>query len=140
MAGSFQLKRSATLENLKEFREFAQESGSALEVRPEILGDLGLVVDEAVTNIVVHGYANDGGPVEILVRRDGEELQIVILDRAAEFDAERVETPHLDAPLARRKFGGMGVYLIRKLTDEAEFGRRPGGGNELRMRWRSAFV
>jgi anti-sigma regulatory factor (Ser/Thr protein kinase) len=140
VAGSFQFKHSATLKNLKEFRAFVQKSGAALEVRTEILGDLGLIVDEAVTNIVVHGYADNGGPVEILMERDGDELQIVIRDRAPYFDADRVESPHLDEPLARREFGGMGVYLIRKLSDEAEFDRRPGGGNELRMRWRSAFA
>jgi serine/threonine-protein kinase RsbW len=140
VAGPFQFKRLATLKNLKEFRTFVQQSGAVLEVRPEVLGDLGLIVDEAVTNIVVHGYAENGGPVEILMRRDGEELLIFIRDRAPYFDADQVETPHLDAPLAQREFGGMGVYLIRKLCDEAVFDRRPDGGNEIRMRWRTAFA
>ena len=40
MAGSFQFKRSATLKNLKEFRTFVKKSGTALEVRPEVLGAL----------------------------------------------------------------------------------------------------
>jgi hypothetical protein len=34
----------------------------------------------------------------------------------------------------------MGVYLIRKLTDEADFRPLPGGGNELRLVKRGAIA
>ena len=56
-----------------------------------------------------------------------------IRDRALTFDPANVTTPQLDTALKDRPFGGMGIYLIRKMTDEAEFLPLPGGGNEIRL-------
>jgi len=138
MSQVFELSLEANLENLKAARSFIQRAGNSLHVADDILGDLCLVVDEAVTNIVVHGYEGRGGPVDITVQSQGDALVIRIRDRASPFDASDVEKPHLDQALAERAYGGMGVYLIRKLTDEAEFRVLPGGGNELRIVKRAA--
>lgn len=136
----FELAVDADLENLREIRAFVQHAGAALGVRDDALGDLCLVVDEAVTNVILHGYQGAGGPVEIHVQQDGDAVVILLRDRAPAFDGRGVEAPHLDESLAERKFGGMGVYLIRKLTDEAEYRPRAGHGNELRLVKRGAIA
>lgn len=136
----FELAVDADLENLREIRAFVQQAGAALGVRDDALGDLCLVVDEAVTNVILHGYQGAGGPVEIHVQQDGDAVVILLRDRAPAFDGRGVEAPHLDESLAERKFGGMGVYLIRKLTDEAEYRPRAGHGNELRLVKRGAIA
>jgi anti-sigma regulatory factor (Ser/Thr protein kinase) len=133
MSRVFSLAVEATLENLKTVRSFITEAGQSLHIDEETLGELCLVVDEAVTNVIVHGYDGQPGPVEIEVSADQDDLVIQIRDRAKPFDAGDVQTPHLDESLAERAYGGMGVYLIRKLTDESEFRPLPGRGNELRL-------
>jgi serine/threonine-protein kinase RsbW len=135
----FELSVDADLENLEEIRAFIRRVGAALGVREDVLGDLCLVVDEAVTNVILHGYQGAGGPVEIHVQRDGDAVVILLRDQARTFDGRGVETPHLDESLAERKPGGMGVYLIRTLTDEAEYRPLAGRGNELRLVKRRAF-
>lgn len=135
----FELSIDARLENLGEIRSFIQQAGAALGVRDDALGDLCVVVDEAVTNVILHGYRGAGGPVDIHVQRDGDAVVILLRDQARAFDGRGVEAPHLDESLAERKFGGMGVYLIRKLTDEAEYRPRAGHGNELRLVKRGAI-
>jgi serine/threonine-protein kinase RsbW len=133
MSRAFSLCVEATLENLKSVRSFINETGRSLHVDDETLGELCLVVDEAVTNVVVHGYAGEPGQIDIEVAAEQDDLVIHIRDRARAFEATDVEAPHLDESLSERAYGGMGVYLIRKLTDEAEFRPLPGGGNELRL-------
>jgi anti-sigma regulatory factor (Ser/Thr protein kinase) len=133
MTGPFRLSTEATLDNLRDFRHFVERAGREWEIEPEVLGDLCLVVDEAVSNIVTHGYDGEGGPVDIELSRADDALVMIIRDRARPFDAAAVESPRLDAPLAERTFGGMGVFLIRKLTDRADFQPLPDGGNELRL-------
>jgi serine/threonine-protein kinase RsbW len=135
----FELSVDANLEKLGEIRSFVKQAGAALGVGDEALGDLCLVVDEAVTNVILHGYRGVRGLVEIHVQRDGDDVVILLRDRAPAFDGRGVEAPHLDESLAERKFGGMGVYLIRKLTDEAEYRPRTGRGNELRLVKRGAI-
>ena len=139
MAPEFELSTEADLDNLREVRSFVKNSGQALGAGEEAVGDLCLVVDEAVTNIILHGYAGQGGPVDVHVERDGDALVVLIRDRAKVFDPSDVETPHLDTALAERAYGGMGVYLIKKLTDEHQFRARSGGGNELRLVRRGAI-
>ena len=135
----FELAVDANLENLGEIRSFIRRAGAALGVRDDVLGDLCLVVDEAVTNVIVHGYQGAGGTVDIHVQRDGDAVVILLRDQARTFDGRGVESPHLDESLAERKPGGMGVYLIRKLTDEAVYRPLPGRGNELRLVKRRAI-
>jgi serine/threonine-protein kinase RsbW len=129
----FSLAIEADLENLKRVRSFINEAGHSLHIDAETLGELCLVVDEAVTNVIVHGYDGQPGPIEIDVSAEQDDLVIHIRDQAKTFDAGDVEAPHLDEALAERAYGGMGVYLIRKLTDESEFRPLPGRGNELRL-------
>jgi anti-sigma regulatory factor (Ser/Thr protein kinase) len=139
MPGVFELAVDADLGNLGEIRSFVKQAGAALGVRDDALGDLCLVVDEAVTNVILHGYRGARGPVEIHVQRDGDAVVILLRDRARAFDGRGIQAPHLDESLAERKFGGMGVYLIRKLTDEAEYRPLAGRGNELRLVKRGAI-
>ncbi len=133
MSQVFEVSVSADLENLKKVRSFINETGRSLGVDGGTLGDLCLVVDEAVTNVVLYGYDGLGGSIDIQVESDDDDLVIHIRDQARSFDASVVDTPHLDQPLSERPYGGMGVYLINKLSDEAEFRSLPGGGNELRI-------
>ena len=139
MTRVFEFSSEAELENLREFRSFIESSGKALGVNSDTLGDLCLVVDEAVTNIFLHGYDGQAGTVDLMMKRDEDSIVISIRDGAKVFDASNVESPHLEESLSERVFGGMGVFLIRKLTDEAEFRSLPGTGNELRLVKRDAF-
>ena len=133
MAGIRELSLQADLDQLKAVRAFISDAGSAFGVAEDVVGDLCLVVDEAVTNIILHGYQGRSGPLRLEVEARGRDLLVRIRDEAPAFDAGEVEAPHLDEPLSERQYGGMGVYLIRRLTDKAEFRNPPEGGNELQL-------
>nr|AFI78697.1 anti-sigma regulatory factor, serine/threonine protein kinase [uncultured bacterium ws085G8] len=129
----FDLSVNASLDNLQGIRSYIDRVGTSLGVNESALGDLRLAVDEAVTNVVIHGYGETGGIVELHMHADGDAVVIRIRDRAASFDPSHVNAPQLDTNLKDRPFGGMGVFLIRKMTDKAEFLPLPGGGNEIRL-------
>ena len=129
----FDLSVKASLDNLQIIRQYIDHVGERLGVSDEALGDLRLVVDEAVTNVVIHGYGDDEGIVELHMEGDGDSVIIHIRDQAESFDASHVNKPQLDKALKDRPFGGMGIFLIKKMTDEAEFLTPPGGGNEIRL-------
>ena len=136
---SFDLSVEADLENLHQVRDYVDRAGERFGVDRAVLADLRLAVDEAVTNIILHGYNGRAGQVELHLERDGDAVIIRIRDQAESFDASHVNAPQLDTSLADRPFGGMGLFLIKKLTDEAEFLSLPGGGNELKLVKRRAI-
>jgi len=137
----FDLSVNASLENLQKVREYIDQAGAQLGVSESALGDLRLVVDEAVTNVILHGYGNDPSKkVELHMEGDDDAVVIRIRDHAKTFDPDGVSAPQLDTALKDRPFGGMGIFLIREMTDEAEFLPLPGGGNEIRLVKRGAIL
>jgi serine/threonine-protein kinase RsbW len=121
----------AELRRLADVRAFVREAALAAGASGETVADAVQAVDEAATNVVVHGYA--GGPGEIEVQsviRDGR-MEFRLLDRAPTFDPTGVPEPDLSGPPSARRPGGMGVHLIRAATDQTRHHPRPGGGNEL---------
>jgi serine/threonine-protein kinase RsbW len=136
----FDLSVKASLENLQIIRSYVDQAGERLGVSESVLGDLRLVVDEAVTNVIIHGYGDLEGIVELHMEGDGDAVIIRIRDQAKTFDASHINAPQLDTALKDRPFGGMGLFLIKKMTDEAEFLPLPGGGNEIRLVKRGAIL
>ena len=135
----FDFSVKASLDNLQKVRHYIEHAGKKLGVGEKALGDLLLVIDEAVTNVIIHGYDDLEGVVELHMEGEGDAVIIRIRDRAKSFDASKVNAPQLDTALKDRPFGGMGIFLIRKMTDEAEFLPLPDGGNEIRLVKRGAI-
>jgi serine/threonine-protein kinase RsbW len=128
------LRIAAKLENLGTIREFIRARGLVLEVDPDVVSDLVLAVDEAVTNVIVHGYGGQRdtpGKIELDVDREGMEVVVRIRDEAPAFDPTGVPAPNLAQPLEKRSPGGLGIYLIRQYMDEVNYRTAPDGSNEL---------
>ena len=130
---SSSLRLTAELKDLAQIRRFVQESSEAFGVAPGDVPNVLLAVDEAVTNIIVHGYAGQGGPVEIDITRSPGALVIRLRDEARPFDPTGVPEPDLSVPLEEQTPGRLGIHLIRRVMNELIYRRQPGGWNELTM-------
>lgn len=99
-------------------------------LREETLADLKLALTEACSNSVRHAY-RDGraGTVEIVYDLRPDRLTIEVLDDGPGFSY--VESDGEDSELSE---GGLGIAIIRSLSDEFELGERvSGGGSRLRF-------
>ena len=101
------------------------------------LNRFNLALEEVLTNVIAYGFP-DGGrhdiEVEIAWREDG--LQATVSDDGVPFDPLSQVPPDLGAPIEQRKAGGLGIHLLRALTDAIDY-RRDGGRNVLRFRLRA---
>lgn len=131
MRPSFSFCVSATLENLAAVRSLVEEAATALEIAPAAIADVVLAVDEAASNIVVHGYQGQPGTIEIEVKRENDALLVCLRDAASPFDSTRVPAPDMTVPLEQRASGGLGIFLMRQLIDEVTHRTTSQGGNEL---------
>ena len=91
-----------------------------------------LAVEEVFTNFVEHNSAGSDG-ISIRIRRDGGLVSIVLTDYDAPlFDVTKdAPKPQVDAPLASREPGGLGLYLVRKMMDTIEYKHENGAGTVL---------
>ena len=59
--------------------------------------------------------------LEVQVTR--EEIVVVLRDNGNPFDPSRAESPDLEASLADRTLGGLGIHLIQSLSDAVSYAR-----------------
>ena len=134
MGADLSLRMAATREELPRIQAaleaFARDEGwpSRLEFQ------IKLVIEEVVMNIVSHGY-EEGGEHDILIElaSDAEKIGIEIVDDGRPYDPlTEAPAPDTEAPLADRPVGGLGVYLVCALMDEASY-RREDNRNRLAL-------
>ncbi|MCX7701033.1 MAG: ATP-binding protein [Gemmataceae bacterium] len=90
-----------------------------------------LAAHEAMQNVLRHAHATrPAAVVEVRMRcLESGGLEICLVDQGEPFDIARV--PHLEP--GELRFGGRGVYLIRRLVDELHSEPRQPHGNILRL-------
>ena len=93
---------------------------------------IALAVDEALCNIIRHGYKRQGDGriwVSLERRTDPDGLRIVIEDEARQVDPEKIRGRDLD----EIRPGGLGVHIIREVMDEVVFEKRERIGMRLTL-------
>ncbi len=125
------LKVTAERKDLAGMRAFVENAAAGEFVDKEALADMLLAVNEDLTNIILYGYHDRPGNIEIEVGYERDSLVVVIRDWAAPFDPSSVPPPDLSIPLELRPLGGMGVHMMRNFTDEMVYRPGPNGSNEL---------
>jgi anti-sigma regulatory factor (Ser/Thr protein kinase) len=95
-----------------------------LAIDPELLDDLKTAVSEACNNVVLHAYEGAPGPMRILVFVDPERLRVTVEDDGVGL-----------APGRRRaeESFGIGVSVIRALTEDVRFEPGSDGGTVVEM-------
>jgi len=123
----------ARVESLHELLTFIRTEAKERGFSEDALNRIELVAEEALVNVFVHGYSEHQGPVEVrCLVSDDPALTIEIRDRGISFDPLSIADPDVESDLAKRKIGGMGVFLIRKMTHQVSY-RREGDTNILSM-------
>jgi serine/threonine-protein kinase RsbW len=97
---------------------------------PEIVADLKLALTEACSNSVRHAYAEGReGIVEIRYELGDDKIRVEVADDGHGFDPALVERP-----LEEIDEGGLGIAIIRAVTDELDIAPGPKGqGSRLRF-------
>jgi serine/threonine-protein kinase RsbW len=133
MSNVVSIRVAAEVGQLAAMRAFVEQQASALGVDEAAIYDLVLAVNEIATNIVVHGYRGQPGAIELDLRQLGDAIEIRLRDHAPLFDPTREPVPDLTLPLAKRRLGGMGIYVTRQIMDTMRDQATPEGDNELTL-------
>jgi anti-sigma regulatory factor (Ser/Thr protein kinase) len=97
-----------------------------------------LAMDEALTNVIRHGYDCDpNGRIWIAVStlQEGAGIRVVIEDRARTVDPEALQSRDLEDI----RPGGLGMHLMRTLVDRFEHLPRTDGGMRVVLEKRATL-
>lgn len=102
--------------------DFLRESG----VEGRAVQVAHLVLEEVLRNLVEHGRGPADAPLAVELRVDPPLLRIVVEDGCEPYDPREAPAFDVDAPLEARRAGGMGIHLLRTMTEDLRYERVEG--------------
>ena len=122
-----ELRIEAKVENLPKVIAFATESLTDDCLMRERM-HVELVTEEIFVNIASYAYGEEGGFVT--VRRSGGEgpegLTLSFIDGGVPYDPLKKPDPDLTLSAEERPIGGLGVFLVKKIVDTAQYEYKDG--------------
>jgi anti-sigma regulatory factor (Ser/Thr protein kinase) len=119
------LPLTSSLDEIPRLADAVEAFCEPLAPGPRDLHALQLALEEAVTNVITHGYGDQPGHAFTLeLRREERRVTAVLSDDAPAYDPLARAEVDIHAPLAERAIGGLGVHLVKKLMDSAGYERR----------------
>ncbi len=94
------------------------------------VNDIQTAVSEACNNVAQHAYPDEAGPMEVDVQIVEDALEVAVRDRGS--GIQRV-SPRIDGE--DRQTLGIGMMIMKTLSESVEFRTRHHGGIEVRMRF-----
>lgn len=93
-----------------------------------------VAVDEAVSNVIIHGTPNGTNRrIGLAVRIRESRFEVSIVDRGEPFNPKDKHDPDIRRILRNGARSGLGLYLINSIVDDIRYAGRQGGMNELTL-------
>ena len=134
MSASLTLNMEAHLNEIERIRAAVNILSQAEGWDPKLVFQIELVLEEIGTNIIKYGQDGESETqIDITLTSDRKSLTLEIADNGKPFDPfAEAPPPDLDSPVPERPIGGLGVFLVRELMDEASY-RRENGMNKVTL-------
>jgi anti-sigma regulatory factor (Ser/Thr protein kinase) len=126
------IKLPAKLENLGSWMEAVSECAKEQGFDQKKIGKIELALEEALVNICKYSYPEEPGNAEVSCKQDNRRFIIEIVDSGIPFDMTSLPAPDVTSSIEKRKIGGLGIFLIKKMVDEVRY-RREGNFNILKL-------
>jgi len=125
----------ARRERLGDLLAFVDRACARAALDAEVAFDVRLATEEAVTNVIEHGYAGAAkpGPITVRFHRDRRQVVVTIDDLAPPFDPATIRPADPNAPLEQRGIGGLGWHFVNRVMDEVRHEHRHPHGNRLTL-------
>ena len=124
MSGPSTIVLPNQLTELERVAHEVEAFGEAHGIDAKLIFNVKVALDEILTNVISYGYP-EGGEHVITVRLalKAAELVIEVEDDGRPFNPLTVAPPDLEAPPEERPIGGLGLHLVRQMTDRLEYRR-----------------
>ncbi len=129
----FQQRVPAQISEIEGITEAIRVWADEHAIPARIINSVILMLDELLTNVVTHGYAqDDGGEMDVSLNLQAHAIEVVIRDSATAFDPFSIPEPDTSLGVDEREIGGLGVHFVRKMADSFSY-HRDGEINEVRF-------
>jgi sigma-B regulation protein RsbU (phosphoserine phosphatase) len=120
----------AELDNLDALMEWVETALEERSCSAKTCHQIAIVSEEIFVNIVKYAYPEKPGPVTLRAGRSGEAVVVQFEDSGPPFNPLEWPDPDTKAPIEDRDIGGLGIYMVKKMTGQVSY-RRLNGKNLL---------
>lgn len=110
-------------EDLKALSAFVEENALDAGLDKAQFKRIELALEEATINIIHHAYGGQGGKLELCCASVQGGLEFSLVDEGPPFNPLEAPVLEVITDIASQKIGGMGIHMIRGLTDELRYRR-----------------
>lgn len=121
----YNYKVKCSKDKLREIRGFVTEVLQNYSLSEIEISKLVLAVDEVCANLMIHAHnCNPKETIELSIDvKENECITFEILDKGVGFNICNYKEPTISEVLRKKKKGGIGLMLVRRIMDHIEFKR-----------------
>ena len=128
-----QLVLQNKLSEISRLAGFIGSIGQELKLSIELIFNLNLALEEAVTNVIFYAYPqNELHLIDIHFESTDDQLKFTLIDSGKAFDPTQIPETDITLSAEEREIGGLGIFLVRKLMDTIQY-QRVGNKNILTL-------
>jgi anti-sigma regulatory factor (Ser/Thr protein kinase) len=128
-----ELSLAPELDSVGRLAEIVAEVSAADEWTPDLEYKVSLAVEEIGMNIVSYASLPNDQLIEVSIDSNPDSVTVMFSDAGPAFNPfEDAPAPDLDASVADRRIGGLGIHLVETLMESVSYSRG-GGRNNLTM-------
>jgi len=127
------LRIPAELERVGEVLDFVASFADAHDATPEARMQLRMAMEELYVNVARYAYPSGDGWAEIRGSVSDGVATIKLIDAGTPFDPLAKPDPDVTLPGEEREIGGLGIFMVKNLVDEAEY-EHLDGCNQMTIR------
>ncbi len=111
----------ADIAELETVTAYLEEELEKIDCPSKIVIQLSMVLEEIFVNIAHYAYPGIRGIVRIATYRENDGIVIRFTDTGIPFNPLDVADPDIKSAPEERDLGGLGIYLIKKTTDDVQY-------------------
>lgn len=128
-------KETAVKENYNKFYNWIQSTCKNLYIDEDLVNKLEMCGEEIFANITFYAYPEKNGIIQAELKRVNNDIIFEFKDEGVEYNILEKPDPDITLPPEDRPIGGLGIFMIKEMTD-AIFYKRENGKNILTLIFR----
>ena len=117
-----ELKLEARVENLDRVIDFINTELKKRKYPSHLQSEIDIAVEEIFMNIANYAYKPANGNAAVFISTK-DKTTIRFEDTGNPYNPLEQPDPDFDKPLVKRKIGGLGIFLVKKIMDTVEYSR-----------------
>ena len=115
------------ISEISKLAAFIEELGEELDLTPDLVFNLNLVLEEAISNVILYAYPKgEQQEISLSANVSDNNLVFVLTDSGKEFDPTQAPDADITLSAEERQIGGLGIFLIRQIMNQIEYQRIDG--------------